>query len=85
MKNKVQIGVKFGDFFSHRYQTMPTVGWAIYCGTPLTIKDNLMGNVKIEPQQRELVSLLLDRHEIAVQMDPTGNFASTLQALLLLL
>ena len=45
-----------------------------------TIKDNLMGNVKIEPQQRELVSLLLDRHEIAAQMDPTGNFASTLQA-----
>ena len=35
MKKKVQIGVKFGDFFSHRNQTMPTVGWLIYFGTPL--------------------------------------------------
>ena len=35
MKKKVQIGVKFGDFFSHRNQIMPTVGWLIYFGTPL--------------------------------------------------
>ena len=35
MKKKVQIGVKFGDFFSHKNQTMPTVGCVFYCGTPL--------------------------------------------------
>ena len=38
MKTKVQIGVKFGDFFSHKNQTMPTVGWIFYCGTPLTAR-----------------------------------------------
>ena len=40
MKNKVQIGVKFGDFFSHENQIMPSIGWLIYFGTPLIKKND---------------------------------------------
>ena len=35
MKKRVQIGGKSDHFFSHKNQTMPTVAWSFYCGTPL--------------------------------------------------
>ena len=38
-EKKVQIGVKFGDFFSHENQIMPSIGWLIYFGTPLILHD----------------------------------------------